>query len=119
MRSEKEEILKQAIAELIAQAGLTSDEIVYEEGHGGRHVWTRKVGKCYRYMQMMALEDTEFPGIYTILWGRYSKGDQSAMCDEFDARSYGRLDYVLVFFQYWLIDLKEWTEPLGMLPPIL
>ncbi|HNG93214.1 MAG TPA: hypothetical protein PLB32_10480 [Acidobacteriota bacterium] len=63
MSSKKEEILKQAIAELIAQAGLTSDEVVYEEGYRGRHFWTRKVGRCYRYMQMMALEDTEFPGI--------------------------------------------------------
>ena len=116
MSSEKEELLKQSITLLIENSGLSTGEIGYEELHEGRHCWTRNLETNFRYMQVMALDEAEFPGDYAILWGRHPRRDQSAYCDEFDARSYGDLDHVLAFFKSWLIDLKEWHEPLEVSP---
>ena len=118
MKSEKEKLLKQSITLLIESAGLSPDEIAYQELSGGRHRWERGIDKSFRYMRIMALDESEFPGEYTILWGRYAKGDPSANCDEFDARSFGNLEYVLAFFKSWMIDLKEWHEPLDISPQI-
>ncbi len=112
MRNEKEELLKQSITFLIESSGLSTVEIRYEELSGGRHRWTRNLETNFRYMRVMALDEAEFPGDYTILWGRYPHADRSAYCDEFDAQSYGDLEYVLAFFKSWLVDLKEWHEPL-------
>lgn len=116
MSSEKEELLKQSIALLIESSGLSAGEIGYEELHEGRHCWTRNLETNFRYMRVMALDEAEFPGDYTILWGCYPRRDRSAYCDEFDAQSYGDLEYVLAFFKSWLIDLKEWHEPLEVSP---
>lgn len=117
MNSEKEELLKQSINLLIEGASLSPTEIRYEEEHRGRHTWARKVERNFRYIQIIALKECEFPGDYTISWGRHPGENQSDDCDEFDARSYGNLEHVLVFFKSWLIDLKEWHEPLDFSPP--